>query len=110
MFWLKLILILMPLEDTFFHTCKSENKWMEAALVGVPTVASWNSELALCIQDGVDGMLCKDLDTWHRNLNALIQDPLKRKQVGREAFEKVLYHNTVAHNRAVVEIFKLDSI
>lgn len=49
----------MPLEDTVFHACKSENKWMEAALVHVPTVASWNQELQRVIENGVDGYLCK---------------------------------------------------
>ena len=31
---------LMPLEDSIFHCSKSENKWMEAALVKVPSVMS----------------------------------------------------------------------
>ena len=29
-----------PIENTIFNTAKSENKWMEAALVKVPTIAS----------------------------------------------------------------------
>ena len=35
---------LMPLEDSIFHCSKSENKWMEAALVKVPSVMSRNRE------------------------------------------------------------------
>ena len=31
---------LAPLEDNLFNAAKSENKWMEAALVKVPTIAS----------------------------------------------------------------------
>ena len=29
-----------PLQDTVFNRAKSENKWVEAALVKVPTIAS----------------------------------------------------------------------
>ena len=36
---------LMPLEDSIFHCSKSENKWMEAALVKVPSVMSRNREM-----------------------------------------------------------------
>ena len=31
---------LAPLEDTLFNAAKSENKWVEASMVGVPTIAS----------------------------------------------------------------------
>ena len=36
---------LMPLENSLFHWCKSENKWTEAALVKVPSVMSRNCEM-----------------------------------------------------------------
>ena len=48
---------LMPLEDSIFHCSKSENKWMEAALVKVPSVMSRNREMEGVIENGVDGWL-----------------------------------------------------
>lgn len=85
---------LMPLEDTFFHACKSENKWMEAALVQVPTIASWNSELELAIADGVDGELCRNEDEWRGKLQRLVDDETFRQQLAKAAHEKVLERYT----------------
>ena len=43
---------LMPLEDSLFHCCKSENKWTEAALVKVPSIMSCNREMEYVIENG----------------------------------------------------------
>ena len=59
---------LMPLENTVFHSCKSENKWMEAALVKVPSVMSRNNELEPLIQNGVEGYLCSTKDVYKRQV------------------------------------------
>lgn len=85
---------LMPLEDTFFHACKSENKWMEAALVHVPTVASWNEELGRVINNGVDGCLCKTPQEWKETLQNLIDDKSLRNRIADEAYEKVMKNYT----------------
>lgn len=81
---------LMPLEDTVFHECKSENKWMEAALVDVPTIASWNSELAGVIRDGIDGFLCKNKEEWKGKLNRLIEDEELRNRLSASAHKRVM--------------------
>lgn len=65
---------LMPLEDTLFHRCKSENKWMEALLVGVPTIATFNEELAMVMCDKESAYLCKSKKDWYENLNFLISE------------------------------------
>lgn len=80
---------LMPLEHTTFHSCKSENKWMEAALVGAPTVAAWNEELERVISDGINGYLCKTDADWRANLQKLIDDQKLRKKIADAAYEKV---------------------
>lgn len=85
---------LMPLESTVFHECKSENKWQEAALVGVPTIASYNDELALAITDNKDGFLCKDFDEWEEKLERLITDKQLRDSIASEAFAKVMQEYT----------------
>ena len=81
---------LMPLQNTVFHTCKSENKWMEAGLVEVPTIASWNKELGAIIHDGEDGFLCKDLEEWQLKLEKMINDKKLRDHISAKAHERVL--------------------
>lgn len=81
---------LMPLENMMFHECKSENKWMEAALVNVPTIASWNNELATVIKDGVDGFLCKNSEEWTNKLQQLVKNENLRKQIAHDAHERVM--------------------
>ena len=81
---------LMPLENNIFHECKSENKWQEAALVGVPTIASYNSELAFAITDQKEGYLCKNSDEWREKLDKLISDKNLRDQIAETAHEKVM--------------------
>ena len=85
----KIDINLMPLEDTFFHTCKSENKWMEAALVEVPTVASYNSELELVIKNGENGFLCKTKQEWKKTLEEMIFSSELRQDLAAKANSEV---------------------
>ena len=75
-----------PLENTLFNRAKSENKWIEAALVKVPTVASNVGAFNKMIQDGVTGFLCDDDEDWCAVLDRLILDSDLRKSVGESAY------------------------
>jgi len=88
---------LMPLEDTEFHACKSENKWTEAGLVGVPTIATLNEELAMVIKDGENGMLAANETEWEEKLDCLISDKTLRERIGDNARQKV-YENHLTQN------------
>lgn len=85
---------LMPLEDTFFHACKSENKWMEAALVLVPTIASRNTEMELVTKDGEDIVLCSTTQEWEQALEKLVVSEVTRRQIANKAYERVLQEKT----------------
>ena len=101
---------LLPVEDTIFHRCKSENKWMEAALVGVPTIASYNTELERVISDGRTGLLCNDEHQWYNKLNRLVKDDEYRERIGISAHKYVL-ENYITNNlkeEVVNFIFKQD--
>lgn len=50
---------LAPLEQSIFNEAKSENKWTEAALVKIPTIASDVGAFKSQIVDGKTGLLCK---------------------------------------------------
>ncbi|MDD3415384.1 MAG: glycosyltransferase [Lachnospiraceae bacterium] len=80
---------LMPLQDTIFHECKSENKWTEAGLVKVPTIASYNRELAISIHDNQNGFLCRNTEEWREKLSHLIENAQSREQIGKQAYQDI---------------------
>lgn len=96
---------LMPLEDTFFHACKSENKWMEAALVHVPTVASRNQELQRAIENGVDGFLCESEKDWEETLTRLVDSEELRNKIANAAYQEVMNkYSTYQVEEEVIEM------
>lgn len=80
---------LMPLESELFHQCKSENKWMEAGLVGIPTIASWNSELGNVMVDKENVIFCRNEDEWYLNMKKLAADYQLRRFIGDNARREV---------------------
>ncbi len=85
---------LVPLRDTIFNAAKSENKWVEASLVGVPTVASRVGALAQMIDDGQTGLLCSDAKEWETALSRLIESPEERRRLAKKALSHVMQHCT----------------
>lgn len=81
---------LAPLEDNIFNEAKSENKWTEAALVKVPTIASNVGAFADAIDDDVTGLLCKNSKEWEEKLIKLIEDEQYRVEIGNNAYDKVM--------------------
>ena len=77
---------LAPLMDTLFNRAKSENKWMEAALVQVVTVASKVGAFEECIENGTTGVLCDTLDEWKISIKNLIEQPELRKRIALNAY------------------------
>jgi len=70
--------------------CKSEIKWLEAALLGIPSVATPTETYRQAIEDGRTGLLATEADAWHRALTRLISDPELRRSVGRAAHDHVV--------------------
>ena len=59
--------------------------YTEAALVGVPTVASPTQAYAYAVHNGENGLLAATADEWRQALTLLIEQPDLRKQVGEAA-------------------------
>jgi len=77
---------LAPLElGNPFCEGKSELKFFEAALVGVPTVASGTEPFCDAIEHGISGFLARDTDEWRRALELLILSESRRRSVGEAA-------------------------
>lgn len=82
-----------PLKDSIFNQAKSENKWIEAALVKRPIVASNVGAFKESIINGETGILVDD-NGWYKALKNLIDDPIKRQEIGDSAFKEVIKNNT----------------
>lgn len=82
---------LAPLRlDNPFSQSKSEIKWMEAALVGVPTVASPTDAFAAAIRPGENGLLAGGPEEWLEGLLRLVDEPEERHRLGAAAREDAL--------------------
>ena len=67
---------LAPLEpENPFCRSKSEIKYTEAALLGIPTVASRIDALEYAIREGTTGFLAGTTDEWVTALERLVTDP-----------------------------------
>lgn len=91
---------LAPLElDNPFCQAKSEIKFTEAALVGVPTIASRVAAYEQAITDGQDGFLVSTPEEWHAALQTLVAHPGQRLTMG-EAARRSIYTRYLPERRA----------
>jgi len=70
--------------------CKSEIKWLEAAVLQIPSVLSGTRTYREVVQDGVDGFIVEDQAEWRDALERLIVDPQLRSSMGAAARIKAL--------------------
>jgi glycosyltransferase involved in cell wall biosynthesis len=77
---------LAPLVTTNpFAQSKSAIKYLEAALVGVPTVASPTAAFREAIRPGQNGLLAEDPAAWQAALAGLVADPARRVALSETA-------------------------
>jgi glycosyltransferase involved in cell wall biosynthesis len=74
-----------------FCEAKSELKFFEAALLGMPTVASPTQPYADAIRHGESGFLANDDQQWYTLLRDLVQSPELRTRVGGRAYQEALW-------------------
>ncbi|HEX7354331.1 MAG TPA: glycosyltransferase [Mycobacteriales bacterium] len=74
----------LALGDTF-NEAKSAIKWLEAALVETPTVASPTAPFSEAIGSGTNGLLAATDAEWYEGVSALLTDPLLRRRLGTRA-------------------------
>ena len=81
-----------PLEvGNVFCEVKSEIKYLEAALAGVPSVVSPTAPYRACIEQGVTGFLAHNDAEWEEALTQLVTNPALRKRIARNALNQVLW-------------------
>jgi len=101
---------LAPLEeDNPFCQAKSEVKFMEAGMVGVPTIASRIEAHEYAIADGKDGLLASSPEEWRNALQMLLDSPEKRREIG-EAARRTVYARYTPEQRATELVQTLQGI
>lgn len=70
--------------------CKSEIKWLEAAMLRVPSVVSTTETHRDIITQGEDGLLAGNTAEWVFSLETLISSPAERRRIGEAAHAKAL--------------------
>lgn len=88
---------LAPLEDSIFNEAKSENKWIEAALCKIPTVASNIGAFKEMIQNKQDGFLCSNEEEWFQVLEELVVSLDLRNSIGTNAYNRVTKNNVTTY-------------
>ncbi|HWG93147.1 MAG TPA: glycosyltransferase [Mycobacteriales bacterium] len=68
-----------------FNEAKSAIKWLEAALVATPTVASPSQPFREAVRSGENGLLAATPDEWVAALDRLLADPAERRRLGERA-------------------------
>lgn len=73
-----------------FNEAKSAIKWLEAAMVETPTVASPTQPFVDAIEHGRTGYLASTTDEWAEAIGRLLDDGLERARVGSQARREAL--------------------
>ena len=81
---------LAVLKPNLMTDCKSEIKWLEAALFGVPSIVSGSAVYRDIVDPGSSGLICDTVDDWIAALELLINDPERRREIGDTARRRVI--------------------
>jgi glycosyltransferase involved in cell wall biosynthesis len=80
---------LAVLKNNLITDCKSEIKWMEAAMFGIPSVVSGSATHCEVIEHGVTGLICNTPEEWIAALDLLVRDEELRRRIGLAARQRV---------------------
>lgn len=99
---LRLDIMLIPREDSYFNRCKSNLKFLEAAMCEVPVIArsfeDGNSPYDKDIEHGETGYLVQTVAEWVDCIEDLVENPDKRKAMGKKAKKYVLENFNIHNN------------
>jgi len=80
---------LAPINDTEFNRSKSCIKWMENAMIGMPTVASNVAPYSNEIQHGKNGFLCSSKKEWVESIEKCLDNERVRKGIVENARSRI---------------------
>jgi glycosyltransferase involved in cell wall biosynthesis len=79
-----------PLESSVFSDAKSNVKFLEGAIVGLPSVCSPRSAFRAAITSGLDSILADGVEQWFAGLETLVRDPQLRQRMGDAARKRAI--------------------
>src|SRR3984893_4455456 len=95
------------LKQSLVSDCKSELKWMEAAMFGIPSIVSGTSTYRQIIEPGVTGLICDTVEEWTSALDLLVRDSGLRQRIGHAAWRRVRKTYSIeAAARNIMAIFE----
>ncbi len=71
------------------NNCKSEIKWLESAVFGIPSVVSATKTYLEVVEHGVNGLIASTSKEWYDDLELLICNQKLRNSIAKSAEEKV---------------------
>jgi len=80
----------IPLKDDLFNRCKSAIKWTEYSALQIPCVARNIPPYSEVIEHGETGFLYNDNKECEMYLEKLINDPVMRTRMGKQAYHYVV--------------------
>lgn len=86
---------LAPAGSSAFYQGKSDLRWLEAAMLGIPTIA--DPMVYPDVEDGRTGLHASTPDEMRAQLERLVDDPELRLQLGEAARAEVLASRTMEH-------------
>ena len=81
----KFDIALIPLKKSTFNEAKSNLKFIEASILGIPSIASALVEYSSVIRDGENGFLANNEEEWYKKLKILIENEEARNTLSSQA-------------------------
>ena len=97
-----------PLEDYIFNEAKSNIKYLEASILGIPSVCSARASFRQVITPGENGYLCNTPQEWVESITALVREKEVREQIGFSACRTVLeqYSLDIIAEHQMIEVLR----
>ncbi|MBW3558832.1 MAG: glycosyltransferase [Proteobacteria bacterium] len=83
---------------------KSEIKWLEAAVMGLPSIVSDTARYREVVEDGVDALTASTPEGWRDALTRLVEDPSLRRRIGERARLKAAERYTLEANAQALQV------
>lgn len=81
---------LMPLEDSLFNEAKSNIKYQEASVYGIPSIVSPRTDFLEAVTDGENALVAHTPAQWHKAILQLAASAELRRAMGEKARQTVL--------------------
>lgn len=90
----------MPLVHDAWSEGKCGFKLIQYLALGIPAIANSVGVNKLIIEEGVNGFLADDPETWYQSLKSLVTNATIRKEMGMRGREKMLTEYSIESQRA----------